>query len=149
MCFFLALIHLSSCSEKTVSIFDISLCGWQLACWVCACPCVSALMNVSTAVWPLPQKTYSQAVYLWRPLIIASSDHFIASTQFCFTVNVSVHMQVGTHVCVHKGSDKWYILLNLRIYFEEKNKKLKIRQPFVTSVSGHCSARLNKEMFLI
>lgn len=59
----------------TVWYWIFFLCVRQLACSICMCPCVSGLLNVSTAVW------VSQAVCLCH-LIKASPDHFIAATFF-------------------------------------------------------------------
>lgn len=87
--------------------------GWYA--WF-VCPCVSSFMNVSCQL--TASATNSQAVCLWCPPIIVSSSHFIASTQFYFTVNGSV-------------GDRVYTLWNVQhlIYFQHspQNKSFTIK----------------------
>lgn len=101
---FLALLHLSFCSEKTFPPACVA--AGMLGLCVSMCECINkCLCSCLTAAAAAKKKTNSQAVCLWCPPIMAPSDHFITSAQFY--LNVGAHVQVGTHVCV---ANKWVIL---------------------------------------
>lgn len=83
--------------EQISSLWFPCLCVCReggMVCWVCVsmseflCECLLCHLTASA--------TNSQAVCLWCPPIIVSSSHFIASTQFYFTVHRSVGDRVYT-----------------------------------------------------